>query len=303
MALWRLARRAFVGSLVSVGLTPGLAQGQQTPTPDAEDPLRYLDAAYRLSVRAYVNGLGPFDFLVDTGATTSVISTELADQMGLRRSETGRLHSIAGAETVSMARVATLAVGKRVRRDVTVAVLPRALLRMDGLLGLEWLGPASLLLDFTRRRMTVGEALPIPDDQTVTVKSRLLRSGLTLIDAYIPSQHLIAFIDTGSTTTAGNLALEEAARRGGSLAGASGATALRSVTGQTLQGRTASLTRLSLGKLTLRNVPLVMGPIHTFEFWGLQNQPAIVIGTDVLRAFDSVAIDMRRSEVRFRVPG
>jgi len=301
MASWRLARRAFVGSLASAGLAPSLARALQTPTPDAEDPLRYLDTAYRLSVRAYVNGLGPFDFLVDTGATTSVISTELADQLSLRLTETGRLHSIAGAETVSMARVASLAVGKRVRRDMPVAVLPRALLRMDGILGLEWLGSASLLLDFSHRRMVVGEALPIPDDLTVTVKSRLLRSGLTLIDAYIPSQRLIAFIDTGSTTTAGNLALEEAARRGGSLAGASGSTALRSVTGQTLQGRAASLTRLSLGKLTLRNVPLVLGPIHTFDYWGLQTQPAIVIGTDVLRAFDTVAIDIRRNEVRFRV--
>ena len=300
MALRWLKRRAFMGALAGAGLAPGLAPAFQAKTPATEDPLRYLDAAYRLSVRAFVNGEGPFDFLVDTGATTSVVTTELADRLGLPRRDAGRLHSIAGSEAVAMARVASLAVGKRVRRDMTVAVLPRALLRMDGLIGLEWLGSASLLLDFSRRRMVVGEALPIPDEQTVTVQSRLLRSGLTLIDAYVPSQRVVAFIDTGSTTTAANLALEDAARRGGSLAGASGPTELRSVTGQILEGRAASLTRLTVGQMTLRNVPLVIGAIHTFDYWGLQNQPAIVIGTDVLRAFDTVAIDIKRNEVRFR---
>jgi hypothetical protein len=45
----------------------------------------------------------------------------------------------------------------------------------------------------------------------------------------------------------------------------------------------------------------VIGPIHTFEYWGLQDRPALVIGADVLRNFDKVALDLRRNEVRFRI--
>lgn len=301
MDLQDAARRALIGGLTAAALPTGAAHAFQRPSADDADTLRYLDAANRLTVQAFVNGQGPFAFLVDTGATTSVISTELADQLGLARRESGRLHSIAGAQAVSMVRVSSLSVGKRERRDMLVAVLPRAQLRMDGVLGLEWLGQASLLLDFGRRRMVVGEALPIPDDQTVIVKSKLLRSGLILIDASIPSHRVIAFIDSGSTTTAGNIALLEAARRGNGLVGGLGPSELVSVTGQVLQGRSAVLSRLTLGPMTLRSLPIVIGPIHTFEYWGLQDRPALVIGADVLRNFDKVALDLRRNEVRFRI--
>ncbi|ADG11392.1 aspartyl protease [Caulobacter segnis] len=297
----RMARRALITSMAGAALTGGSARAAQTPADETADPLGYVDAASRLSVATYVNGQGPFAFLVDTGATTSVITSDIADRLGLERGALGRLHSIAGAQPVPMARVASLAVGKRERKNMTVAVLPRAQLRMDGILGLEWLGQASLLLDFGRRRMVVGEALPVPDEATVIVKSKLVRSGLILIDALIPRERVIAFIDSGSTTTAGNLALLDAARAGGALVGGAGPKELISVTGQVLNGRSAVLTRLTLGPMTLRNLPLVIGSIHTFEYWGLQDRPAIVIGTDVLRTFDKVSIDLRRNEVRFRL--
>jgi len=293
-------RRALIGLVAAGAMTP---VGAWSQTAEATDPLKYLDTAERLTVKAYVNGRGPFDFLVDTGASSSVISAELADQLGLARTGSNKLHSIAGAQAVSTTRVDSLTVGKRSRSNMTVSVLPRALLRVDGVLGLEWLGRASLLLDFLRRRMVVGEGLPLADDLTVAVKSRLARSGLMLIDAFIPDQRLIAFVDTGSTTTVGNLALLDAARRAKAIVGELSDTQLRSVTGQILPARATVVSRLMLGKLTLRNVPLLIGEVHTFEYWGFRDEPAIVIGVDILRKFQSVAIDSKRGEVRFRVPG
>ncbi|AZS22086.1 MULTISPECIES: aspartyl protease family protein [unclassified Caulobacter] len=302
MSEFGFSRRALLRLVSSGALASGAAASNQGDTP-ASNPLRYLDTARRLTVQAYVNTHGPFDFLVDTGANSSVIAAELAAQLGLPRGAESRLHSIAGTQTVATARVARLAVGKRVRNDLVVSVLPREQLRMDGVLGLEWLARASLLLDFKQRRMTVGEALPVPDARTVIVKSKLLRSGLTLIDAFMPLQRLVAFVDSGSTTTVGNLAMLEAARQNNALIGELNGTELRSVTGQVLAGRAATLSRLTLGGMTLRNIPLVFGPIHTFDYWGFREQPAIVIGVDILQRFDRVSMDFKRNEVRFRVPG
>lgn len=299
-----IERRAFMGLIAGATAAPGVALAiQDTRPPPSADPLKYLDAAKRLSVKARVNGQGPFDFLVDTGANSSVITIELADQLNLPRGAPSRLHSIAGAQSVDTAKVASLSVGKRSRQDMTVSILPRDVLRIDGVLGLEWLNRASLLLDFKQRRMTVGEGLPLPDSQTVIVESKLLRSGLTLIDAFMPLRRLTAFVDSGSTTTVGNLALLDAARANDAVLGALAATELRSVTGQVLPGRWATLSRLTLGKMTLRNVPLIIGAIHTFDYWGFHEEPAVIIGTDILQNFDTVAMDFRRSEVRFRVPG
>lgn len=295
-----IERRALMGLIAAGAVAPARALGQAA---DATDPLKYLDTAQRLTVKAQVNGQGPFDFLVDTGASSSVIAAELADQLGLARTGSNKLHSIAGAQAVSTARVDSLTVGKRSRSNMTVSVLPRALLRVDGVLGLEWLGRASLLLDFLRHKMVVGEGLPLADDLTVAVKSRLARSGLMLIDAFIPDQRLVAFVDTGSTTTVGNLALLDAAREAKAIVGELSDTQLRSVTGQILPARATVVSRLMLGKLTLRNVPLLIGEVHTFDYWGFRDEPAIVIGIDILKKFQSVAIDSKRGEIRFRVPG
>jgi predicted aspartyl protease len=295
-------RRVLMGLIASAAMTPGMALAIQEAPPPA-DPLKYLDTARRLSVKTHVNGQGPFDFLVDTGANSSVITTELAAQLNLPPGAPNRLHSIAGAQMVETAKVDSLAVGKRSRQNMTVSILPREQLRMDGVLGLEWLDRASLMLDFKRRRMTVGEALPLPDSETVIIESKVLRSGLTLIDAYMPLGRLLAFVDTGSTTTVGNLALLEAARTKDAVLGGLAVTEMRSVTGQVLSGQSATLSRLTLGKMTLRNVPLFIGDIHTFDYWGFREQPAIVVGTDVLQKFDTVSIDFKRNEVRFRVPG
>jgi hypothetical protein len=46
-----------------------------------------------------------------------------------------------------------------------------------------------------------------------------------------------------------------------------------------------------------------MGPIHTFDYWGLTDRPALLIGADVLQKFRSVALDFKRGEFRFSMTG
>lgn len=40
----------------------------------------------------------------------------------------------------------------------------------------------------------------------------------------------------------------------------------------------------------------------TFKLWALVNRPAILLGGDVLRRFETVCLDFSRDEVRFRLP-
>ena len=298
-----ISRRGLAG-LAALTLAPSLARArnvEQPPAATTTDALRYLDASRRLTVQATINGQGPFAFLVDTGASGSAISRELADQLGLARRGTVELHGLAGSQTVDIVRVNSLQVGRRVRGGMTLSVIERDHLGAAGLLGLEWLGNNSLMLDYESRRMHVGSVLPLPDSQTVVVKARTKTGGLTLIDAVIPGARLLAFLDSGSTTTVGNLALLEAAKRSKAIIGDVVDIGLNSVTGQVLEGRLAVLSRLTLGAMTLRNVPLVVGQVHTFDYWGMGDKPAILIGSDILQRFETVALDFKRGEVRFRI--
>jgi len=297
-----ISRRGMAGLAAALLAPPAFARDPNVSQASSSEPLKYLDAAHRLTVKVMLNGQGPFHMMVDTGANSSAISIETADKLGLARGAPVELHGIAGAQTVDTVVVDTVQMGNRKQRRMKVAVIPERHLGAAGLLGLDWLGAKSLMLNYGKRRIGVGEPLPLPDDRTVVVKART-RSGLTLIDALMPSQRVTAFIDSGSTTTVGNLALLRAAQARKAIIGAVIDIELRSVTGQTLSGGLAVLNRLTLGKMTLMNVPVVMAAVHTFDYWGLTREPAILIGSDILQKFETVALDFKRSEVRFKIAG
>jgi len=149
--------------------------------------------------------------------------------------------------------------------------------------------------------MRVGSISPPIDDYTVSVPVKARPSGLHLIEARVASASALAFIDTGSTTTVGNMALMRLAMHYRSVTSEWADIQLMSLTGQTVEGRLAALKTLGLGQITLRNVPVVFGPVHTFEYWGLVRRPAILIGIDILNAFQTVALDFTRGQVHFRL--
>ena len=297
-----ISRRSLSGLAATLVATPALAWRTHGPQAAPDEKLKYLDVARRLTVEVMLNGQGPFQMMVDTGANSSVISIETADRLGLARGAPVEMHGIIGVQTVDTVMIDTLQMGRRIRRQMRVSIVAERHLGAAGLLGLDWLGVNSLMLNYGERRMAVGEPLPLLDDQTVVVKTRP-RSGLTLLDAFMPGERLIAFLDSGSTVTVGNLALLAAAQAHKSIIGAAVNVELRSVTGQTLPGRLVVLSRIILGNMTLMNVPVVTAPVHTFEYWGFGDQPAILIGSDILQKFETVALDFRRREVRFKIAG
>ena len=74
-----------------------------------------------------------------------------------------------------------------------------------------------------------------------------------------------------------------------------------SATGQTIQGERAILPEFKLGQLRLRRLPVVFSDLHVFRMWNMTEQPAILLGVDVLSQFASVCLDFGRSEVWFRM--
>lgn len=298
-----LSRRRLAVMLAMTGLEPALpAAALDLPDPSTlTEPTKTQRFQRRLTVQARINGQGPYAFLVDTGANASVISSELAAQLNLQISGSATLHGIAGVETVETVKVDSIAVGRRVRRDLTLSVLPGRFVEGAGVLGLDWLGGQGLVLDFARDQMRVGSISPPIDDYTVSVPVKARPSGLHLIEARVASASALAFIDTGSTTTVGNMALMRLAMHYRSVTSEWADIQLMSLTGQTVEGRLAALKTLGLGQITLRNVPVVFGPVHTFEYWGLVRRPAILIGIDILNAFQTVALDFTRGQVHFRL--
>ncbi len=95
------------------------------PAPDAGAQLETaFDEARRMTVPVFLNGRGPFPFVVDTGANRSVVSQELAAGLGLPSAGQVEVHGIAGAESAALAAVRTFKVGEAVSTGLVLPTLP-----------------------------------------------------------------------------------------------------------------------------------------------------------------------------------
>ena len=73
------------------------------------------------------------------------------------------------------------------------------------------------------------------------------------------------------------------------------------VTGVAMDLQLARIDNLRLGSITLGNVPIAFADAPPFGVFGLANQPALLLGTDLLEAFRRVSLDFRARKVRFQL--
>jgi hypothetical protein len=56
---------------------------------------------------------------------------------------------------------------------------------------------------------------------------------------------------------------------------------------------------LKTGSILFRGVTIAFVDVPPFKLFGLQKEPAIMLGTEVLEGFARVSLDFRRRRVRF----
>jgi clan AA aspartic protease (TIGR02281 family) len=105
-----------------------------------------------LVVQVRINGLREAHLIVDTGADITVLSSDIARDLGLNgngRSPSMTLNTVGGAVRADVVRVESLGVGAAEVKNVAVAVhdLPEAQPGVDGLLGLTFLDKFLVTLD------------------------------------------------------------------------------------------------------------------------------------------------------------
>lgn len=291
--------------------TPAAAGATQ-----AEDISGWEDVARRMSVPVRVNGRGPYRFIVDTGADTSVVSRELAAELGLADGRPQRVHSVFGAEVTPAAQVASLEVGARRLTGLQLPVLAQANLGAEGILGLDALADQRVVLDFAHRSMRVerSRGMGFTDPDAIVVRAKRRFGRLVLVESSLVGKPIYVILDSGAQNTIANDALlrlltrrrTREARGAPAPAPAAGTPAvdesmvsILSVTGATGQGREDVLPEMTLGGVGMRNVPVIYAELHAFRRFDLAGEPAMLLGVDVMRAFRQVDVDFGRREVRF----
>jgi predicted aspartyl protease len=263
-----------------------------------------LDHIGRIVAPVTVNGQGPFRFVVDTGASSSVISPALAQQLNLSTSpaESMTLSGVTGSALVATVDVDELSAGAIEMRHLTLPVLDSVLDGADGVLGVEGFEDKMIRIDFARDRLTITESRGRPAEDGFQVAPAHFYFGrLLVVDVLVGHVWAKAVIDTGAQRTLGNEALREALRARARKSVATEATEVIGATPERQRGDLSRAPPIKIGSVTIDYVEITFGDIYVFKRWDLDRAPALLIGMDVLGVLDTLAIDYRRREIQIRL--
>jgi predicted aspartyl protease len=276
-------------------------QAEVLPEPLYAAPTR-LDRIGRIVAPVTLNGRGPFRFIVDTGANRSVVTTQVANALGLEASldRSVTLRGVTGAIIVPTVAIDHFQTGDLVQSSLQLPVLDTVMGGADGILGMEGFEDKRITVDFVRDRIEITRSFRQRAPRGyVTLQARLRFGRLMVVDAKVGGVRTKAIVDTGAERTLGNMALREALvrRRNAGFAKATQVIGLNLIEADAHAIRTP---RISMGEAEISNVDVVSGDIDVFRLWELEERPALLLGMDVLGTLGTLIIDYRMQEVQIR---
>ena len=124
-------------------------------------PFTLAPADPKILLQAFVNGQGPFQFTLDTGAGQSVISPGVANRLNVRSEKAIVGTGVGGQTPMSRARLESLTVGDATVRDHIVviggffeAISLAVGAKMDGIIGNNFLNQFRVTLDYPQGRLS-----------------------------------------------------------------------------------------------------------------------------------------------------
>lgn len=265
------------------------------------------EVAAPLTAPVFINGQGPYRFLVDTGAQRSVLAAELAARLHLPHGPPVLVEGIIRAQRAQEVHIKRLATGPLVWSDLRAPTLPRAELRADGYLGLDVLNGHRVVFDFRAHRVMIEKpqgflAALWAGRNAIRVEAHGDAGQLRFTRCYVDGARTTAFIDSGADVSVCNSALFAALRHIRSPPTTLEPVKLSGVTGGTVLGAVTVIDTIRIPGLTFTRTPVVIADLRVFDLWGLSAEPALLIGMNCLRAFSRVSIDYGRKDMLFRIP-
>ena len=260
------------------------------------------DRIGRVWAPVYINGQGPLRLVLDTGASSSALTSLAATRLGLPTDSARKvlLRGVTGAKDVPVIEVDRIEFGDLTVEPAKLLVIQDAFGGADGVLAGRGLNDRRIQIEFRNDRIDIRRSRNQKAGLGfTTLPVKLIRGHVPTVEAGVGKIPVKAVIDTGAQLTSGNLALRDAliARRRLD----ERADEIIGVTGDSQEGPTSKVPPILLGDVIIRNVNMTFVDLHIFKHWKLTDEPAILIGMDVLGVLDTLIIDYRRRELQIRL--
>jgi predicted aspartyl protease len=161
---------------------------------------------YLIVIPVTVNGAGPYEFLLDTGTNTTLVSIEFARELRLRPIDRIELVTVAGSQIVPRARLESVAIGAKSATNLEALISDLREVRavkpeICGVLGMNFLAQFNYLINYRERRIEFeddaelenslsGERLPLECHEgraIVSARSAKSRRWRLALDSGIPN--------------------------------------------------------------------------------------------------------------------
>lgn len=240
----------------------------------------------RPGITAYVNGQGPFLFLIDSATSHSVLAPALRERLQLPAVPGPAYDVITAAGSVrshfyqlrEVACAGVIVEGGR----VVVMELPRELGVM-GVLGADFLHNFTADLDLGNQTLTLyPEATVVQNRGLRLVRGRVNAYGFIVVQGLVESTPVAVVFDSGAEHTVGNPALARATQRSIKVIARVSQTKVVDAARQRGWAETLGFARITLGPLAWRDRQIMIADMRVFAQIGLERVPALFVGMDLM---------------------
>ena len=172
-----------------------------TEAPENPAPIAFRAMLNLIFTPLTINGQGPYNFVIDTGATQTVISERVATSQGFKPVATTIMHGVGGVGKVEskMYKVDELTIGDVKIKNLPVGTFTDPLVTQiaDGIIGTATLSDFIVTINYPERQMELSRKPPAGESLPVWYFSNLL-----LLPVEVNGKFKGNFvIDTGAVTT------------------------------------------------------------------------------------------------------
>jgi hypothetical protein len=262
------------------------------------------DRAGRILAPVEINGRGPFRFILDTGANRSAMSAATAEAVGLvvEAGSMASVHGITGSAVLPVVEVQSFRAGDLALEQQRMPVLPAAVFGgADGILGVDSLQHARVEVDFERDLVTIRRSTGRrPGPEYFVLPARLHHGGLLLMNGRVGAVKVKAILDTGAERSLGNEVLRAALTPKARGRDDGMTTTVIGATPQLAEGTSYEAPMIIIGGARLTKLTVTFGDLHVFRVWELLDEPALLLGMDLLGTLPQFAVDYPRHEFQFK---
>lgn len=175
--------------------------------PNAPAPIPIRKALNLIFTDVKINGKGPYNFVIDTGASQTALSQKLAKELGLKAITTTVMHGVGGSGKVdsTIYKIDRMQIGDVSVKDLPVGTFDDPLVSQlaDGIIGTSMLSDFLITINYPDSRMELShKAASTADAIPVWYFSNML-----LLPADAAGQHGNLIVDTGAITSVLSLPL------------------------------------------------------------------------------------------------